>query len=70
MALAARRLARRRSFAQHRDISTLILLRHGTSEWNLLSKWQGQTDTLLAPEGELQARKAGAALAENRSAVC
>ncbi|KAH8095494.1 hypothetical protein JL720_2797 [Aureococcus anophagefferens] len=34
MALAARRLARRRSFAQHRDISTLILLRHGTSEWN------------------------------------
>lgn len=47
------------------DGRTVYWIRHGTSEWNLLSKWQGQTDTLLAPEGELQARKAGAALAES-----
>ncbi|KAL1510892.1 hypothetical protein AB1Y20_005724 [Prymnesium parvum] len=42
--------------------TTVYFVRHGTSEWNLLGKWQGQTDTLLAPEGEVQARKAGAAL--------
>ena len=41
---------------------TVYFIRHGTSEWNLLKKWQGQTDTLLAPEGELQAQKGGAAL--------
>ena len=40
----------------------VYFLRHGTSTWNLLGKWQGQTDTLLAPEGEEQARRTGAAL--------
>jgi broad specificity phosphatase PhoE len=31
-------------------------VRHGTSEWNLLKKWQGTVDTQLAPEGVAQAR--------------
>ena len=42
--------------------SVVYFIRHGTSEWNLLKKWQGQTDTLLAPEGELQAQAAGKVL--------
>ena len=46
----------------------VYFIRHGTSEWNLLGKWQGQTDTLLAPEGEEQARSTGAAL--HASGVC
>lgn len=41
---------------------TVFFLRHGTSEWNLLKKWQGQTDTLLAPEGESQALETAAKL--------
>ena len=28
----------------------LHVYRHGTSEWNLLHKWQGEQDTELAPE--------------------
>ena len=52
MALAARRLARRRSFAQHRDISTLILLRHGTSEWNgAEARFSGWCDIPLTVRG-------------------
>ena len=43
----------------------MYFIRHGTSEWNLLGKWQGQTDTLLAPEGEAQARREGHALADS-----
>lgn len=42
-------------------MTEVYFIRHGTSEWNLLKKWQGQCDTLLAPEGEQQARAAGAA---------
>ena len=42
--------------------TSVYFIRHGTSEWNLLKRWQGQTDTLLAPEGEEQARLAGEAL--------
>lgn len=45
-----------------RDATSVYFIRHGTSEWNLLKRWQGQTDTLLAPEGEEQARLAGEAL--------
>ena len=39
----------------------LYLHRHGTSEWNLLTKWQGETDIKLAPEGKAQAEDAAAA---------
>jgi broad specificity phosphatase PhoE len=40
----------------------VYLMRHGTSEWNLLKKWQGATDTQLAPQGVTQARDAGMTL--------
>ena len=60
MALAARRLARRRSFAQHRDISTLILLRHGTSEWNgAEARFSGWCDIPLTVRGRVEAVAAG-----------
>ena len=42
----------------------IYLVRHGTSEWNLLKKWQGQTDTKLAPIGITQARARGKAFRE------
>ena len=48
----------------------VYFIRHGTSEWNLLGKWQGQTDTLLAPEGEEQARSTGAALHASEHSMC
>jgi 2,3-bisphosphoglycerate-dependent phosphoglycerate mutase len=37
----------------------LILVRHGTSEWNKLGKWTGLTDVDLAPEGIEEARRMG-----------
>jgi broad specificity phosphatase PhoE len=42
----------------------LLLVRHGESTWNALSRWQGQADPPLSPFGELQAEDAGARLAE------
>jgi len=44
------------------NVVVVYLMRHGTSEWNLLKKWQGVTDTQLAPEGVKQARDAGMTL--------
>lgn len=38
---------------------TLILVRHGQSQWNLESRFTGWVDVDLTPEGEAQARKAG-----------
>ena len=40
----------------------LILVRHGKSEWNNLGLWTGLTDVELAPEGFVEARKAGEAI--------
>ncbi len=37
----------------------LILVRHGTSEWNKINKWTGLTDVDLAEEGKEEARKMG-----------
>ncbi|KAH8072156.1 hypothetical protein JL720_11197 [Aureococcus anophagefferens] len=69
MALAARRLARRRSFAQHRDISTLILLRHGTSEWNgAEARFSGWCDIPLTVRGRVEAVAAGQLLRGLRGA--
>ncbi len=45
-------------------MATLILLRHGKSEWNELHVFTGWTDVSLAPEGEREARRAGKKLAE------
>lgn len=43
---------------------TLILLRHGASDWNLRNLFTGWTDIGLAPKGEEEARKAGRLMAE------
>jgi broad specificity phosphatase PhoE len=42
----------------------LLLVRHGESTWNALSRWQGQADPPLSPFGERQAEEAAARLAE------
>lgn len=38
---------------------TLILLRHGQSEWNLADRFTGWVDVDLTPQGEAEARKGG-----------
>ncbi|MDB5419125.1 MAG: hypothetical protein JWP50_2544 [Phenylobacterium sp.] len=38
---------------------TLILLRHGQSQWNLEDKFTGWVDVDLTPQGEAEARKGG-----------
>jgi 2,3-bisphosphoglycerate-dependent phosphoglycerate mutase len=40
-------------------LPTLILLRHGQSQWNLEDKFTGWVDVDLTAEGEAQARKGG-----------
>jgi probable phosphoglycerate mutase len=44
--------------------SRLLLVRHGESTWNALSRWQGQADPPLSPFGERQAEEAAARLAQ------
>lgn len=41
---------------------TLILLRHGQSQWNLENRFTGFHDIDLSPQGEDEARQTGAAL--------
>jgi 2,3-bisphosphoglycerate-dependent phosphoglycerate mutase len=38
---------------------TLVLLRHGQSQWNLENRFTGWVDVDLTPEGEAQAKKGG-----------
>src|SRR3569623_365353 len=38
---------------------TLVLLRHGQSQWNLENRFTGWVDVDLTAEGEAQARKGG-----------
>lgn len=40
-------------------MTTLVLLRHGQSEWNLENRFTGWVDVDLTEEGERQARQAG-----------
>jgi 2,3-bisphosphoglycerate-dependent phosphoglycerate mutase len=44
--------------------STLILLRHGESEWNRANLFTGWVDSDLSPLGEQQARQAGQVLTD------
>jgi probable phosphoglycerate mutase len=42
---------------------TMLLLRHGQSEWNAAGRWQGTADSPLTDLGRQQARQIGALLA-------
>lgn len=45
-------------------MSTLILVRHGKSQWNALGLWTGWSDVDLAPDGHEEARAAGSLIAD------
>ena len=40
-------------------VSTLIIIRHGQSTWNLENRFTGEVDVDLTPEGEQEAKRAG-----------
>jgi 2,3-bisphosphoglycerate-dependent phosphoglycerate mutase len=44
-------------------LPTLILLRHGQSQWNLEDKFTGWVDVDLTPQGEAEAKKGGELIA-------
>lgn len=46
-------------------MSTLVLLRHGQSVWNLENRFTGWVDCDLTEQGESEARSSGAALREH-----
>jgi 2,3-bisphosphoglycerate-dependent phosphoglycerate mutase len=50
-------------------LPTLILLRHGQSQWNLEDRFTGWVDVDLTAEGEAQARKGGQLIAEAGVAI-
>ena len=45
-------------------MTTLLLLRHGETDWNRDGRWQGHSDTQLNEEGRQQARRVAAQLAD------
>ncbi len=47
-----------------RDVGTLVLLRHGESEWNALNLFTGWVDVDLSARGEAEARRGGELLRE------
>lgn len=47
-----------------RTLATLILLRHGESQWNLENRFTGWWDVNLTEQGEAQARQAGQLMRE------
>jgi hypothetical protein len=47
------------------SLYTLVLLRHGESEWNKLNQYTGWCDVALTTKGETEARDAGRLLYEN-----
>lgn len=47
------------------SLYTLVLLRHGESEWNKLNRYTGWCDVGLTKKGELEARDAGRLLHQN-----
>jgi len=48
------------------SLHTLVLLRHGESEWNAQNRYTGWCDVSLTKNGELEARAAGRLLHENK----
>jgi probable phosphoglycerate mutase len=62
----------RRRMGAYRSVSDLFLVRHGQTEWNLVQRIQGHSDSPLTAAGVEQANAAGrllAAMLEGRSAV-
>lgn len=51
------------------SVYTLILLRHGESEWNQQNRYTGWVDVNLTKQGEKEAHAAGRLLAENEIEV-
>jgi hypothetical protein len=51
------------------SLYTLVLLRHGESEWNLQNRYTGWCDVNLTEKGRREARTAGRLLAENNIAI-
>jgi len=49
--------------------TTLLLVRHGETDWNRERRWQGHTDRVLNETGRMQARTLAAELAEERLAA-
>lgn len=45
-------------------MSTLVLVRHGESQWNLENRFTGWVDVPLTPKGEEEAKRAGLRLKE------
>lgn len=45
-----------------RAATSILVLRHGESEWNVQQRWQGRADIALTAAGERQARDAAARL--------
>lgn len=43
-------------------MTTLILIRHGQTDWNVEGRWQGQADSLLNERGREEARRTARAL--------
>ena len=50
--------------ARCRPMSTLILIRHGQSQWNAENRFTGWVDTPLSEEGRAEAKRAGERLAQ------
>ena len=44
------------------DLTRILLVRHGQSEWNAVGRWQGQADSPLSDRGRLQDREAARAV--------
>ena len=49
---------------KEREIGTLVLVRHGQSDWNLKNLFTGWTDVDLTEQGQREARDAGRTLRE------
>ena len=49
--------------------ATILLIRHGETEWNSLGKWQGQQDSPLTNQGMSQAAALGQRLKQSSQQV-
>jgi probable phosphoglycerate mutase len=50
--------------------TTIWIVRHGETEWNLSGRWQGHADAPLSERGEAQARALGERLKEESFDAC